>query len=416
VEGAGEQASREPALLRKEGEESMYDPWIREAIAIINADYTRSSDTHMIAVTLPALSQIKLYMKDESTHITGSLKHRLARSLFLYALCNGKIRRDTTIIEASSGSTAVSEAYYANLLGLPFLAVMAEGTSPEKIRRVERYHGQCVFVKNSSEDRAVAKRLAAEKRGHFMDQFTFAERATDWRGNNNIAESIFAQLVDEPEPYRVPQWIICGAGTGGTSATLGRYIRYRCTGTQVCVVDPGNSVYYDYYTKYKKEENHPAGVSECLEYLGGSIYSDDANYTGKLVGSGVEGIGRPHVEPSFLPEVVDHMIKVPNAASYAAIRALEELVGKRYGGSTGTNFYGACKLMADMARQNKHGSLVMIGCDAGELYRDTYYSDQWLAEKNIDIAPYLEQLRIFCHQGDWMEVVAPRVSVDVERV
>jgi len=70
--------------------------------------------------------------------------------------------------------------------------------------------------------RQVAHRLARETGGHYLDQFTFAERATDWRGNNNIAESIFAQMAQEEHP--VPSWIICGAGTGGTSATVGRYI------------------------------------------------------------------------------------------------------------------------------------------------------------------------------------------------
>jgi cysteine synthase A len=38
--------------------------------------------------------------------------------------------------------------------------------------------------------------------GHYVDQFTYAERATDWRGNNNIAESIFTQM--EREPFPVP--------------------------------------------------------------------------------------------------------------------------------------------------------------------------------------------------------------------
>ena len=57
-----------------------------------------------------------------------------------------------------------------------------------------------------------------------MDQFTFAERATDWRGNNNIAESMFAQM--DRERFPVPRWIVVGAGTGGTSATIGRYARY----------------------------------------------------------------------------------------------------------------------------------------------------------------------------------------------
>ncbi|HEY4032765.1 MAG TPA: pyridoxal-phosphate dependent enzyme [Ktedonobacteraceae bacterium] len=355
----------------------MSDSWIREAIAIINADYNRSSDTHLIPVLLPALPQLRLYIKDESTHITGSLKHRLARSLFLYALCNGKIQRNTPIIEASSGNTAVSEAYYARLLGLRFIAVMAHSTSPEKIRRVQRYDGECVFVDDPRQDRLRARELADEMHGHFMDQFTFAERATDWRSNNNIAESIFNQLSNESYPN--PRWIICGAGTGGTAATLGRYIRYRSYETQVCVVDPEYSAYYDYY--------HTR--DECLT---------------TQRGSGVEGIGRPQVEPSFLPEIIDHMIKVPNAASYAAIHLLEEIVGKKYGGSTGTNLYGTCMLMADMVQRHESGALVIIGCDAGELYHDTYYSPHWLQEQGISIEPYLEQLRHFFLNGVWNDI------------
>ena len=56
--------------------------WLHEAIARIEADYQRSADTHLIPLPLPAYSAagIDLYLKDESTHPTGSLKHRLARS------------------------------------------------------------------------------------------------------------------------------------------------------------------------------------------------------------------------------------------------------------------------------------------------------------------------------------------------
>jgi cysteine synthase len=76
-----------------------------------------------------------------------------------------------------------------------------------------------------------------------MDQFTYAERATDWRGDNNIAESIYEQMARERHP--VPCWIVVGAGTGGTSATIGRYIRYRRLQTRLCVVDPENSAFFD---------------------------------------------------------------------------------------------------------------------------------------------------------------------------
>ena len=95
--------------------------WVDNAVRLIEADARRSADTHLLRYPLPVAwcdgVDVQLYLKDETTHITGSLKHRLARSLFLYALCNGWIDENTTVIEASSGSTAVSEAYFAALLG-----------------------------------------------------------------------------------------------------------------------------------------------------------------------------------------------------------------------------------------------------------------------------------------------------------
>ncbi|MBL1375690.1 PLP-dependent cysteine synthase family protein, partial [Acinetobacter baumannii] len=80
--------------------------WADNAVRLIEADARRSADTHLLRYPLPAAwadtVDVQLYLKDESTHITGSLKHRLARSLFLYALCNGFVGENTTIVEASS--------------------------------------------------------------------------------------------------------------------------------------------------------------------------------------------------------------------------------------------------------------------------------------------------------------------------
>jgi cysteine synthase A len=330
----------------------------------------------LIKLIIPSLPNIQLYLKDESTHPTGSLKHRLARSLFLYGLCNGWIKAGTTIIEASSGSTAVSEAYFARLLGLPFVAVMPHSTSPAKIAQIEFYGGQCHLVDDPRQVYAASHRLAEETGGHYMDQFTYAERATDWRGNNNIAESIFQQMSQEPHP--LPDWVICSAGTGGTSATIGRYIRYRCFETRLGVVDPENSVFYDFYQ------------------------SRDPNLT-LVSGSKVEGIGRPRVEPSFLPQLVDQMFKVPDAASYATIHFLDRILGRKCGGSTGTNVYGAFQVMAGMMQQDQSGSVVSLICDSGDRYLHTYYSQPWLQENGYYIQPYLAQLEHFYGSGRWIE-------------
>jgi cysteine synthase A len=335
--------------------------WVHEAIRRVEADGNRSADTHLVRVPLWSFPGVDLYLKDESTHPTGSLKHRLARSLFLYALCNGQIHEGTTIIEASSGSTAVSEAYFARLLELAFVAVMPRSTSREKITLIEREGGRCHLVNDPTAVYDEAIRIAEATGGHYMDQFTFAERATDWRGNNNIAESIFEQM--RLERFPVPRWIVVGAGTGGTSATIGRYLRYRRLAANLAVVDPENSAFF---------------TSWCT--------SDTTVTTGR--GSRIEGIGRPRVEPSFMPGVVERMIAVPDAASVATARALEPVLGRRVGASTGTNVWGALTLADQMHERGEAGSIVTLLCDSGERYAQTYFDDAWLAKQGLDLAPY----------------------------
>jgi cysteine synthase len=348
--------------------------WARDAIALVEADANRSADTHLLPFPLPRSWGVDLYLKDESSHPTGSLKHRLARSLFLYALCNGWIGPHTPVVEASSGSTAVSEAYFARMLGLEFIAVMPASTSPEKISLIEFQGGKCHLVADPTAVVAAARSLAGDLGGHFMDQFTHAERATDWRGNNNIAESIYLQLSLERHP--VPEWIVVGAGTGGTSATIGRYARYRRLDTKLCVVDPEGSAFW------------PA-------YLAG----DWTITTGR--GSRIEGIGRSRVEASFQPAVVDRMMRVPDAASLAAMRAGTAVLGRHVGGSTGTNLCGAFALIAEMLAAGRKGSVVTLICDGGERYADTYYSDTWIAGQGLILEPHLAAIDTFLATGVW---------------
>ncbi|MCX4099287.1 PLP-dependent cysteine synthase family protein [Nocardia sp. alder85J] len=349
--------------------------WVDNAVRLIEADTQRSADTHLLRYPLPPRWGVQLYLKDESTHPTGSLKHRLARSLFLYAICNGWVTEGTTIVEASSGSTAISEAYFAKLLGLDFVAVVPERTSAEKIALIEAQGGRCHLVGRPPEMYTEAARLAAECGGHYMDQFTHAERATDWRGNNNIAESIFEQLALEDHP--VPDWIVVGAGTGGTSATIGRYIRYRRHATRLAVVDPENSAFY-----------------------GGYETGDPGYETG--MPSRIEGIGRPRVEPSFIGQVVDRMIEVPDAASIAAARHASAVLGRRVGGSTGTNLWGAFALIAEMLAAGRFGSVVTLLCDGGDRYAGTYFDDAWPAAQGLELTPPAAVLAEFTRTGAWL--------------
>ncbi|MBS0594202.1 MAG: PLP-dependent cysteine synthase family protein [Proteobacteria bacterium] len=348
--------------------------WVREAVRRIDADFQRSSDTHLIPLPLPGFPGVDLYLKDESSHPTGSLKHRLARSLFLHALCNGWLHAGSTVVEASSGSTAISEAYFARLLGLPFVAVMPRGTSPQKIAAIEFHGGRCRLVDDPMQVYAESQRLAAELNGHYMDQFTQAERATDWRANNNIAESMYAQMRQERHPC--PAWIVASAGTGGTLATIGRFVAYRRHPTRVCGVDAEHSVFFDHYLSRDPDLRLDRG-------------------------SRIEGIGRPRVEASFIPGVLDAMIQVPDRWSLAAMHSLSARLGRPVGGSTGTNLVAALACAQDLADRGQGGSVVTLLCDDGQRYRHSYFDDAWLRANGLECAAERAAFDVLIDRGEW---------------
>ena len=351
--------------------------WLHWALTCLQQEAARSADTHLLKLNFRAFPDIDFYFKDEAAHPSGSLKHRLARSLFLYALCNGRLRPGQLVVDASSGSTAISEAWFARLLGLPFVAVMPACTAPQKIRAVEALGARCELVENPCAVRERAARYVAQG-ACFLDQSGLAERATDWRGNNNIAESIVGQLAREPSP--VPAWIVCGAGTGGTSATIGRYLRYSRMYTRLCVAEPRGGAF-------------AAGWR-----------TRDANARASAA-SVIEGIGRPQVEPGFVFDVVDAVLEIDDAESIAAMGLLGDLLGRRYGGSSGTNFAACLQLAAGMRERGECGSIVSLLCDVGERYERTLFDDGWLAAHGIDPLPARRRLRAAMH-GDASAQVA----------
>lgn len=243
---------------------------------------------------------------------------------------------------------------------------MPRSTSPEKIAQIEFYGGRCHFVDNAAQVYELAQSLAKQTGGHYMDQFTYAERATDWRGNNNIAESMFSQMARERHP--IPRWIVVGAGTGGTSATIGRYVRFQRHASQVCVPDPQGSVFGKYHR------------------------SRDASLTGP--GSRIEGIGRPRVEASFIPTLVDRMLTVSDIDSVAAMRVLSALLGRKVGPSSGTNFVGMLKLAGEMRAQGEQGSVLSLLCDAGERYLPTYHNADWVLQQFGDCGAAVESIKV----------------------
>lgn len=347
--------------------------WIRHSVHTLEREKQRSGEPPLLDLGIGSDLGVEIYLKDESSHPSGSLKHRLARALFLHAICSGWIGADTTIVEASSGSTAVSEAWFARLLGLRFVAVMPVGTAPAKIHAIEALGGECVLVASAGDAPTVAKRIAS-RGGHYMDQFRYAERATPWTGPDNIASAVIDQMNLEDSPH--PHWFVVGAGTGGTATTIGRAIRHRGLDSRVCVVDPPGS--------------------RLLEQWSGCPVEDPSATTV------IEGIGRPRFEDSFVTTVVDAMVRVPDGASLAGMGMLNRLLARRCGGSSGTNLVGALLVAREMYANGCTGSIVTVLCDSGDRYTETLYSPDWLASRHLDTA-----------RDEWLDRLTDGVVDDV---
>ncbi len=109
----------------------------------------------------------------------------------------------------------------------------------------------------------------------------------------------------------------------------------------------------------------------------------------------IEGIGRPRVEPSFIPALIDRAIAVTDTQSIGAARALSRHLGRLCGGSTGTNLWAAAQVLTEM----HEGAIATLLCDSGERYRGTYFDDAWLAAHGVNPAPAEAAIEHFFETG-----------------
>jgi cysteine synthase len=102
-----------------------------------------------------------------------------------------------------------------------------------------------------------------------------------------------------------------------------------------------------------------------------------------------------------LPELVDRMVSVPDAASIAAARQASAVLNRRVGASIGTNLWGAFGLLAEMAANGRSGSVVTLLADSGDRYADSYFSDEWVKPQALDISAPAAALTEFERSGHW---------------
>jgi len=94
------------------------------------------------------------------------------------------------------------------------------------------------------------------------------------------------------------------------------------------------------------------------------------------------------------------MVKVPDALSLAAMHYLAQRLGRRVGGSSGTNLIGALMAARQMVEAGESGSIVAILCDGGERYATTYYDPQWLKAQGYELDGLIATVAASVERGE----------------
>jgi len=180
-------------------------------------------------------------MEGQSVGGSGSIKDRIARYLIEAAEASGKLNREKTIIEATSGNTGIALAWLGQRKGYRVTIVMPDNMSLERRQLLRIFGAELVLTDGALGMRAAidkARELVAKDSKYFMpDQFS--------NPANPLAhyETTGAEILED-FPYDKIDVFVCGIGTGGSICGISRRLRERYPAIRVVGVEPypGDSI------------------------------------------------------------------------------------------------------------------------------------------------------------------------------
>lgn len=262
----------------------------------------------------------------------GSVKDRVANAMIEKGIKDGKINKDTVIIEPTSGNTGIGLAFVAAAKGLKLILTMPDTMSIERRRIVAALGAEVVLTPGADGMKGAIKKaeeLVAEYGNAIIPQ-QFENEANPEVHRNTTAEEIWNDTEGKVDIF------VAGVGTGGTVTGNGEALKAKNPNIKIVAVEPASS-----------------------PVLSG----------GKPGPHKIQGIGAGFIPGVMNLDIVDEIIKVENEDAFEAARSVAKTDGVLVGISSGAAIHAATELAK--RPENKGKNIVVLLPDTGERYLST---------------------------------------------
>ncbi len=283
-----------------------------------------------------------LLAKMETTNPGGSVKDRPAVAMVDAAERDGLLKPGGTIVEPTSGNTGVGLAIVAAQRGYRCIFVMSDKMSEEKVALLRAYGAEVVVCPTAVPPEhpdsyySTAERLVRETPDSFRpDQYS--NPANPAEHERSTGPEVWRQTAGRVTHF------VAGIGTGGSITGVGHYLKTQKPDVQIIGADPEGSVY-------------SGGAGR--PYL-------------------VEGVGEDFWPTTYDPSVVDRVVRVSDAESFAMARRVTREEGLLIGGSCGTAVHAALVVAQELGPD---AVVVVLVPDSGRNYLSKIFDDQWMLD------------------------------------
>jgi cystathionine beta-synthase len=288
----------------------------------------------------------RILLKLEQFNPTGTAKIRMARQMIDEAERQGALKPGGWIIESTSGNTGLGLALIAAERGYRFTAVVDRHSSLDKLRAMQAFGAELLYVEQHGDElatadrEALAARVAADQGAYWTEQHNNPANAAGYR---ELALELLDQLGS------CITHLIGAVGTGGSLFGTARELKQRLPRLQVLGVEPEGSIAFGGEGRpyYQSGTGTPPGapVGALVDYA-----------------------------------LLDEGLRVSDTEAFMTARYLARHHALLVGGSAGGVVFQALH-RAEVAAPGS--TIVVLICDGGEKYLDTVFDDDWLKERGL---------------------------------